>query len=35
MGVTKVGGVVRLAEVLARALIDTCTRNLEEVRRKQ
>jgi succinyl-diaminopimelate desuccinylase len=35
MGVTKVGGMVKLAEVLARALIDTCTRNLEEVRRHQ
>jgi succinyl-diaminopimelate desuccinylase len=34
MGVTRVGGVVKLAEVLARTLIDTCTRNLEEVRRK-
>lgn len=34
MGVTKVGGMLKLAEVLARALIDTCTRNLEEVRRK-
>jgi len=35
MGVTKIGGAVKLAEVLARALIDTCTRDLEEVRRKQ
>jgi len=34
MGITKVGGIVKLAEVLARTLIDTCTRNLEEVRRK-
>ena len=34
MGVTKVGGMLKLAEVLARALIDTCTRSLEEVRRK-
>ena len=34
MGVTKVGGVAKLAEVLARALIDTCTRSLEEVRTK-
>jgi acetylornithine deacetylase/succinyl-diaminopimelate desuccinylase-like protein len=35
MGMTKVVGMVKLAEVLARALIDTCTRNLEEVRRQQ
>ena len=35
MGVTKVGGMVKLAEVLARALIDTCTRNLEDVRSNQ
>jgi acetylornithine deacetylase/succinyl-diaminopimelate desuccinylase-like protein len=34
MGVTKVGGMLKLAEVLARTLVDTCTRNLEEVRRK-
>jgi acetylornithine deacetylase/succinyl-diaminopimelate desuccinylase-like protein len=33
MGITKVGGMLKLAEVLARTLIDTCTRNLEEVRR--
>jgi acetylornithine deacetylase/succinyl-diaminopimelate desuccinylase-like protein len=33
MGVTKIAGAAKLAEVLARALIDTCTRNLEEVRR--
>jgi acetylornithine deacetylase/succinyl-diaminopimelate desuccinylase-like protein len=35
MGVTRVGGMVKLAEVLARALVDTCTRNLEDVRRHQ
>lgn len=34
MGITKVGGMMKLAEVLARTLVDTCTRNLEEVRRK-
>jgi succinyl-diaminopimelate desuccinylase len=34
MGMTKVGGMLKLAEVLSRTLIDTCTRNLEEVRRK-
>ncbi|MGQ0651872.1 MAG: peptidase dimerization domain-containing protein [Betaproteobacteria bacterium] len=33
MGITKAGGIVKLAEVLARTLIDTCTRNLEDVRR--
>jgi acetylornithine deacetylase/succinyl-diaminopimelate desuccinylase-like protein len=33
MGVTKVGGMLKLAEVLARTLVDTCTRNMEEVRR--
>lgn len=32
MGITKVGGMMKLAEVLARTLIDTCTRNVEEVR---
>jgi succinyl-diaminopimelate desuccinylase len=35
MGVTKVGGMLKLAEVLSRTLIDTCTRTLEEVRRTQ
>ena len=35
MGVTKIGGVMKLAEVLARTLIDTCTRELDETRRKQ
>ena len=35
MGVTKVGGMLKLAEVLARTLIDTCTRNLEEIQRRQ
>ena len=34
MGITKVGGMVKLAEVLARTLVDTCTRSMEEVRRK-
>ena len=34
MGITKVGGMMKLAEVLTRALVDTCTRNLEEVRGK-
>jgi succinyl-diaminopimelate desuccinylase len=32
MGITKVGGMLKLAEVLARTLVDTCTRNMEEVR---
>ena len=35
MGVTRVGGVVKLAEVLGRTLIDTCTRDLEELRRQE
>jgi succinyl-diaminopimelate desuccinylase len=35
MGVTKVGGMLKLAEVLARTLVDTCTRDLEDVRRHQ
>lgn len=35
MGVAKVGGMLKLAEVLARTLIDTCTRNLEDVERRQ
>jgi len=34
MGMTKVGGMVKLAEVLARTLVDTCTRSMEEVKRK-
>ena len=34
MGVTKVGGMLKLAEVLSRTLVDTCTRTVEEVRRK-
>jgi hypothetical protein len=35
MGVTKVGGMLKLAEVLARALVDTCTRSLEDVLRRR
>jgi succinyl-diaminopimelate desuccinylase len=31
MGITKVGGMLKLAEVLARTLVDTCTRNMKEV----
>jgi len=34
MGITRAGGMLKLAEVLARTLVDTCTRNMEEVRRK-
>jgi len=34
MGSTKVGGIVKLAEVLARTLVDTCTRSMEEIRGK-
>jgi acetylornithine deacetylase/succinyl-diaminopimelate desuccinylase-like protein len=35
MGVTRVGGMLKLAEVLSRALIDTCTRSLEDVQRRR